>query len=246
MDIVMPKVDKEGYLVSSVSPGKRKGGIHPVTKLTIRNCICNSPLCRQLMWILASIDARQYFPYMRLPNKPKRGEKSTATKDHVNACRKNHFHHLHGYGEEGSARKRALDGKNDIFVALIHYPEKIRECIQATPDGLAKKFKFRVPLDIGRECGLTDLDLCPTTDENGERTYFTSPIQRNVSEGSDIWNEVAVLVRKHNKKCKIFGAAYDEKIARLEEGNKRLLEDVKQRDRKIAQLEEDIKRLRRS
>ena len=100
MHIVMPKVDKEGNVISSVSPGERSGGIHPTTGLTIRNCICSSPLCRQLMWILASINAWWYFPYVRLPNKPKQGEKSTPTKDHANACRKNHFHHLHGYGDD--------------------------------------------------------------------------------------------------------------------------------------------------
>lgn len=42
----------------------------------------------------------------------------------------------------------------------------------------------------------------------------------------------------------ILVAAYDDKIARLEEENERLHEDVEQRDRKIAQLEEDNKRLR--
>ncbi len=41
----------------------------------------------------------------------------------------------------------------------------------------------------------------------------------------------------------ILVATYDDKIARLEEGNKRLREDLEQRDRKIAQLEEDNKRL---
>lgn len=76
--------------------------------------------------------------------------------------------------------KNALDEQEELYVALIHYPKKIRECIQATPQGLAKKYKFRVPLAIGKECGLTDIDLCPTTNENDERTYFISPIRRNV------------------------------------------------------------------
>ena len=202
MDIVMPTIDEDGDLVTSSSPGQTRGGVHPVTGFIIRNCICSKPICRQLMWTLASINEGEYFPYLRLPNKPKESENSTPTKDHIKALRKNHFHHLHGYGEEGKAMKNALDEKEELFVALLHYPKKIRECIQASPQSLRKQYKFRVPLAVGKECGLTDIDLCPTTNENDERTYFISPIRRNVSVGSPVWNEVAVLVRNHNNNNK--------------------------------------------
>lgn len=138
-------------------------------------------------------------------------------------------------------RKRRLEDKNELFVALIHYPEKIRECIQAMPEGLAKLFKFRVPLDIGRECGLSDLDLCPTADENGERTYFTSPKRRNVSERSDIWNEVAVLVREHNNKCNLTPTESNtETVAAVQPSEPRPTPDERKMDqliRKISSME---------
>ena len=41
----------------------------------------------------------------------------------------------------------------------------------------------------------------------------------------------------------ILVAAYDDKIAMVEEENKRLHEDVEQRDRKIAQLEEKLREI---
>jgi len=202
--VEMPKLNEKGNLIPSSSPTKREGGIHPITRVFIRHCICDKPLCRALMWILADINALEYFPYLRLPNepKPKDGKTLTPTMQHAKACRKNHFHHLYGYGEEGSAKKRDRDGENDLWVALIHYPKLIRDCILSMPDDLEREMKFRVSLAVAQQCGLCKrVDKCPTLGENGETTYFTAPLRRDISKGSEVWNEIAVLVREHNNKC---------------------------------------------
>jgi hypothetical protein len=48
--------------------------------------------------------------------------------------------------------------------------------------------KWRVPLDVGKRCGLTDGDIhmCKTEDAEGEKTFYCSPTQQMAQSRDEI------------------------------------------------------------
>ena len=63
------------------------------------------------------------------------------------------------------------------YLALHHFHPLMRP-YPRHEQGVQKLSKWRVPLAVGRQCGLTDRDLCKIMDNNGEKTYLCSPIRR--------------------------------------------------------------------
>eukprot|EP00956_Cyclotella_meneghiniana_P022855 scaffold43636_cov20-Cyclotella_meneghiniana.AAC.1 len=151
----------------------RRNGIDPDTGLHVRSCSCNnSQECRAIMQKYARIGKTDMFPYFRLPSYPKQVDTSSA--QHIIQMRENVCQHLYGYGESSELKK----GKSLVdFVALHHFHPLMRPYLQ-NEKGTQKIDKWRVPLDIGRQCGLTDNDLCKITGSSGGKSYLCSPARR--------------------------------------------------------------------
>ena len=146
----------------------------------------------------ASMGNSDMYLYIRLPGYPKKVD--TPTAKHVIQFRDNVCHHLYGYGESTDLKK----GKSIVdYVALHHFHPLMRPYLRSE-QGVQKLSKWRVPLDIGKQCGLTDRDLCKIVGISGEKTYLCSPIRRM----QEIQQEFDDLEHKFN----VQRAALDENL----------------------------------
>lgn len=149
----------------------RRDGKHPITHLHVRSCSCSRPTeCRAIMWRWAALNAKNMFPYLRLPNYPKNCETPNAA--HVIQFREVVCHHLYGYKSSNDLIKGICQRD---WIALHHFPAAIRPYVFAGDEGAKKVYKWRVPLEVGKECGLGNRDLCKTLDAEGNKTYMCAP-----------------------------------------------------------------------
>ena len=167
----------------------RRRGIDPETGLRVQSCSCKTQQeCRRIMQKYASMGNSDMCLYLRLPGYPKATE--TPSAQHIIQFRDNVCHHLYGYGESTDLKK----GKSVVdYVALHHFHPLMRPYLRHE-QGVQKLSKWRVPLAIGRQCGLTDRDLCKVMDSNGEKSYLCSPIRR----WKDIQQEFDEAEHKYN------------------------------------------------
>lgn len=159
----------------SVESRLRRSGIHPITKLNVRTCACSEPSeCRAIMWRWAALDEKSMFPYLRLPGYPK--NTTTATSAHIIQFRETVSHHLYGYGAGNNLVTRMHEHKGQDWVAMHHFPPNVRPYVRGDEHQM-KQFKWRLPLEIGKEYGLTQKDLCKVPDADGTvgKTYMCAP-----------------------------------------------------------------------
>ena len=127
----------------------KRNGVHPVSKLKVRTCICSTPdPCRAMMWEYATIGKKDMFPYLKLPVQPQ--DDTTPTRKHAIAYRKNVYHHL--YGKDITDIVEDMASTGDERIALLHFDPRIRKCLHdlGKIDKLKKQYKWRVPLDVGK------------------------------------------------------------------------------------------------
>lgn len=178
-------------------------GIHPITKLMVLTCSCPNPKeCRAIMWRHAKIGNSEMF-YASIPGetKVKEGKELSKTAKHVTSYRKRIFHHLYGYGN-----RDVECTKRNMYVAFHHYPNYPKEYRQTLRDASKisrKMFKWRVPIEIGRQCNppLTDADLCDVPNLEGEcgTSFFAVPILSNLGSA---YAEIAEKEREYNERLR--------------------------------------------
>jgi hypothetical protein len=150
----------------------RRDGLDPSTGLLVRNCVCvTSAQCRAIMRRYAAMDDEGMCRYVGLPNFPKKD--STPTGQHIIQVRENFMHHLFGHGSNDI--KDDLKLKKSVRIALHHFHPLIRPFLVEEKEKF-KLDRYRIPFSVGRQCGLTEADLCsiPATQE-GHKTFITSP-----------------------------------------------------------------------
>ena len=228
-----------------------RNGIHPITKLQVKNCICTNPKeCRAIMWRHAKIGNKKMF-YVSLPGipkPPKEGRKVSKTAIHVNGYRSRSFHHLYGVGN----RDVDISTKTKLFVAFHHYHEEYRHILRESSKDSKKMDKWRVPVEIGKKCDppLTDADLI----EEGGTEFFAVPI---LSSLDSAYAEIAAEETEHNERLKAMHPKFvGEAEAVSVPGRKTPKErriDIKEKDAKsnpraaalrMQDLEDEIDRLR--
>jgi hypothetical protein len=124
------------------------------------------------MWRWAELNDDSKFPYFQIPGYPKKSD--TSMGKHIVRYREIIHLHLFGHGTSGDIKT----GKSKVdYIALHHFPPSFQPYLNSDV-GSRKEFKWRVPIDVGKQCGLTENDLCKTVDELGNRTYYCCPIQR--------------------------------------------------------------------
>lgn len=208
-----------------------RNGIHPISKLQVKNCICTNPKeCRGIMWRHAKIGNQKMF-YVSLPGIPKppqEGRKVTKTAIHANGYRRRSFQHLYGVGNGDVDITRSK-----LFVAFHHYHKEYRDILrESSRDGM-KMHKWKVPLEIGKKCDppLTDADLI----EGGD-AFFAVPILSNLDSA---YAEIAAEETEYNERLRVMhpkfvGEAEAEPV--LVPGRKSPKErriDIKEKDAKL-------------
>ena len=155
----------------------KRNGIHPITGLEVSNCVCPWPTeCRDIMWRYAEIGDAAMFPYFRLPRHPKKGD--TPTGRHVIQLRGNIMHHL--YGQDSNDIKDGMKGGGHKYISLLHFRPEIRPILTNCNES-KKQNKWRVPLDVGKQCGLTKADETKVKDTYGNApgtAFMPSPTVR--------------------------------------------------------------------
>jgi hypothetical protein len=112
-----------------------------------------------------------------LPAPTRLQNKTTNAKHAIGFC-ENVCQHLYGTGNSKQLTKGI--SKED-WIALHHFHPDIRPyicCHQKDTEGTQK---WRVPLDVGKRCGLTDRDMCGT--------FYIAPTQR-ISQSHDEVNAI--------------------------------------------------------
>ncbi len=167
-----------------------RNGIHPITKLEVKNCICSNPKdCRAIMWRHAAIGNLEMF-YASLPTLLKK--QGSESSQHVNGYRGRSFLHLYGVGN----RDVEIRNKN-LYIAFHHYPKEYRHILQESKQISKKLDRWRVPVEIGKTCNppLTKADLCDV----GCKSYFAVPILSNLDSA---YAEIARMESEHNERLK--------------------------------------------
>ena len=153
-----------------------------------------------MMWRLAELDAKDFFPYFLLPRLPK--ENNTDTRKHTTSFRNNVFHHIFGSAGREAIKEYNVHTTGNQFVAPIHFKPGIRRYIFSEQESKKGKLhKWRVPHEIGIECGLTELDKCKG--KNTDNSFFPSP---NNADWNDIEKEVADLEAEARLRTSASGA----------------------------------------
>jgi hypothetical protein len=122
------------------------------------------------MWKWAGLGKEEMFPYLRLPGYPKKNKTTNAK--HAIGFRENVCRHL--YGALNSKQLKKGISQED-WVALHHFHPDIRPYIHCHEKGTKGTQKWRLPLDVGKRCGLMNGDMCKTNDDRGKATFYISP-----------------------------------------------------------------------
>lgn len=163
----------------SADAASRRDGYHPITGLRVYTCGCPNPKqCREIMWRYAEIGDKEMCTYLRLPGHPQKSD--TPNGKHIVQFRENVFHHLFGQGSND-----IKDGmKSKVTLVAYHHFDKRMHPYLAESTG-PKLDRFRIPYQLGKECGLTDRDRCKvgrskvdTNNPDAGRTFFASPTIR--------------------------------------------------------------------
>ena len=92
--------------------------------------------------------------------------------------------HLYGSSENFTRHLNMGDGKaptvshklpGDLRVAYVHFHPDIVDDLAEQAGKKIGTQKWRVPLDVGKKIGLTDVDLCSEPGPNGETSFFALP-----------------------------------------------------------------------
>jgi len=184
------------------------------------------------MWRHAKIGNKKMF-YVLLPGIPK--VKVTKTGKHVIGYRDRSFHHLYGVGNTDVDTRAPTTGRKKLYIAFHHYHEVVYWQILRDSSKLSKKIhKWRVPIDVGRQCDppLTNADKCkvPDTRRGYGDAFFAVPI---LSDLDSAYTKIAEAEREYNLRLNAYDLNVGEPV--LVTGRKTPKErriDMKERDAK--------------
>jgi hypothetical protein len=138
------------------------------------------------MWRWAALNDKSMFPYLQIPGYPNKNP-DTSTGQHTIKFRVIINHHLYMPGVTS-----LKTGKSKEYIALHHFPAWCCENLKNNV-GTKKQFRWRVPLDIRKQYGLNDNDMCKSVDGSGKMTFYCCPIQQM----SESCQEVAEAEERH-------------------------------------------------